>query len=93
MCICRVQVYEDSGCADQPSLLRQSGKQSLRTSRAANFSSVMENTNQDSFQVYEDSVQSMHGSMRLGGNRAGPEVLPVLAVAEQLASGEWSEVQ
>lgn len=53
----------------------------------------MENTNQDSFQVYEDSVQSMHGSIRLGGNRAGPEVLPVLAVAEQPASGEWSEVQ
>lgn len=53
----------------------------------------MENTNQDSFQVYEDSVQSMHGSIRLGGNRAGLEVLPVLAVAEQPASGEWSEVQ
>lgn len=87
-----MQVYEDSGCADQTSL-RPSGKQSLRTSRAANLSSVMENTNQGSFQVYEDSMQSIHGSMRLGGSKAGPEVLPVPAVAEQLSSGEWSGVQ
>ena len=87
MCIGHVQVYEDSCCADQSSHVRPFGKQSLRTSRAANLSSALENTNHGSFQVYEDSMQSVHGSMRTGGNKSGREGQNTLAVAEELCSG------
>lgn len=83
-----VQVYEDSCCADQASHVRPSGKQSLRTSRTANHSHAMDNTNQGSFQVYEDSMQSLHGSAMVGENVADPEVPLAPAVAEQLGSGE-----
>lgn len=82
-----MQVYEDSCCADQSSHVRPLGKQSLRTSRAANLSSVLENTNHGSFQVYEDSMQSVHGSIRTGGNKSGREGQNTLAVADELCSG------
>lgn len=48
----------------------------------------MDNTNQGSFQVYEDSMQSLHGSAMVGENVADPEAPLSPAGAEQLGSGE-----
>lgn len=87
-----VQVYEDSSCVDQPSSARPPGKQSMRTSRVTNLSSVLESTNQGSFQAYEDSLQSIHGSRRMGDSAASwpfADALHRTAVAAQCAPGEY----